>query len=127
MTQYKSQVGDPQSCIDSCLKTYEVCTRTLAAGLEINEDQDFITSLQLCAQASQLAAQSMLLDSELHVKACGLCADFCEEVADLCEDFEESEMRYCAEVCLKCAKSCRAMMGSHAASHQPPQSDVRLV
>lgn len=127
MTQYKSQNGDPQSTIEACLKTYEVCLRTLAAGLEINEDQDFITALQLCSQASQLAAQAMLLDSEFYVKACGLCADFCEEVAELCEDFEETEMRYCAEVCLKCAKSCRALVGTHAASPQALQSDVRLV
>lgn len=126
MTQYMSQNGDPQTCIEACLKCYEVCTRTLAAGLEINEDQDFITALQLCAQACQLSAQALLLDSDFHVKTCNLCADFCEEVADLCEDFEEMEMRHCAEVCLRCSKLCRQMAG-HAVSHQPLQSDVRLV
>jgi hypothetical protein len=126
MTHGMSQNRNRQACIDSCLKAYEVCTRTLATGLEINEDQDFIKNLQLCSQVCQLTSQALLLNSDFETRLCLLCADICTEVAELCEDFEEDEMRICAEVCLKCAKACR-MMGSHPSSHLPLQSDIRLV
>ncbi len=119
----KLQSESVQACVDNCLKTYEVCTRTLAAGLEINEDQDFITALQLCGQACQLTAQALLLDSEFYSKACELCASFCEEVADLCEDFDEAEMKNCGQICLKCAKSCRVLLSMSEDSHLSRQSD----
>jgi len=126
MTQILSQKRDSQDCIEQCLKCYEVCTRTLAAGLEINEDQDFLTALQLCAQACQLSAQSLLLDSVFYTKTCGLSADLCEAVASICADFDEEEMKLCGEVCAATAKSCRRLI-THAVTHQALQSDVRLV
>ena len=107
MTQASSQNRDTQNGIDQCLKCYEVCTRTLAAGLEINEDQDFITALQLCAQTCQLVDQALLLDSPFAGKTSLLCAEICEEVALICEEFEEEEMRDCGAVCAECAKVCR--------------------
>lgn len=125
MTQFLSQNGDAQDCIEHCLKCYEVCTRTLAAGLEINEDQDFITALQLCSQAAQLAAQSLLLDSAFYTKTCALAAELCESVSMICENFDEEEMKHCGEVCAETAKSCRKL-----AAHPVPQkalpADVRL-
>jgi hypothetical protein len=96
-------------------------------GLEINEEQDFITTLQLCAQTCQLAAQSLLLDSAFQIKICSLCADLCEEVALICRNFDEEEMRYCGEVCHECGVSCRHIMGGHPVTDQSLQSDIRLV
>lgn len=126
MTQLTSQKGDIQSCIDQCMNCYEVCTRTLAAGLEINEDQDFITALQLCSQACQLAAQALLLDSAFYTKTCALCADLCDAVALICENFDENEMKHCGEVCSLTSKTCRGLI-AHAVSPQAMQSDIRLV
>lgn len=126
MALFMSQKGDTQDCIQKCLKCYEVCTRTLAAGLEVNEDQDFITTLQLCAQSCQLSAQALLLDSEFHSKICALNADLCDAVADLCQDFDEAEMRECEHVAKACAKACRSLL-PHGASSQSLQSDIRLV
>lgn len=132
MTQAKSQSESLQSAIDQCLKTFQVCTKTMAAGLEINEDQDFITSLKLCGQTCQLAAESLLLDSPFYNRTCALCAEFCEIVAELCEDFDEPEMQVCALSCTKCAQTCRSLAAdsgvapslSHPAS---PQSSARPV
>ena len=126
MTRSLSQNRNKQNCIESCLKAYEVCTRTLSMGLEIHEDQSFIKTLQLCTQVCQLAAQALLLDSNFDSRLCFLCADICTEVAELCEDFNETERKNCAEVCLRCARACR-LMSSHPASHLAMHSDIRLV
>lgn len=126
MTQFLSQNRDTQICIDQCLKCYEVCTRTLAAGLEINEEQDFITTLQLCAQTCQLASQSLLLDSAFYVKICSLCADLCDEAAKICQNFDEEEMRHCGEVLRNCEEALRRLL-AHPVTGQGLQPDIRLV
>jgi hypothetical protein len=126
MTQYPSHFGDPQMTVDNCLKCFEICTKTQALSLNLNEEQNFISALLLCAQSCQLTVQSLLLESPFYHQTCVLTAELCEQVADLCDDFDEPEIRSCGEVCLRCAKSCRAM-GSHAAPRPSRQSDVRLV
>lgn len=126
MTQFLSQNRDMSESIQKCLKCQEVCIRTMALGLEMNEDQDFITSLQLCAQACQLSAQAMLLESTFYSKACGFTADICDSLADFCENFDEPEIRDCGRLCRDCARSCRAMI-QHSASNQNFQADIRLV
>lgn len=95
--------------IQKCFKCQEACVRALALGLEMNEDPEFITSLQLCALGCQMAAQAMILRSHFFPKACLFSAELCESVAEQCESFDESEIQDCGRSCRDWVRAGRSL------------------
>lgn len=103
-----------QECIENCTRCHQICEQTISHCLRLggtHADVNHIRILRDCAQACTSAADFMLRDSDLHPKACSLCADTCLACAEDCEHLapEDQMMHLCAEVCRDCAESCRLM------------------
>jgi hypothetical protein len=103
-------------CIKNCEDCHGICLETVSYCLRMGgeyAEQGHLRLLLDCADACQAGMNFMLRGSELHGKACGLCADVCERLEQSCEKFsDDDEMRGCAEICRRCADSCREMAGA---------------
>jgi hypothetical protein len=102
-----------QSCIDECLRCYQVClgtamTHCLETGGKHVEPQHF-RLMMACAEICRTAAHFMLLNTPHHKHVCGECAEICTECAKDCERI--GGMDDCVKACKQCAESCRAMAG----------------
>ena len=102
-----------QECIANCRECGTVCSETvrhcLDAGGEL-ASAAVVTRLLDCVDTCFTSAKFMARRSELHPRACGLCAEACTRCAEACERFPDDEvMRRCAEICRRCAESCQRM------------------
>lgn len=104
-----------RQCIESCLECSSVCIETISHCLEKggkHADPHHIALLQDCADICETSARFMLRGSDLHSRACEVCADVCNRCAESCEALGADEfMQRCADVCRRCAESCREMAG----------------
>lgn len=103
--------SEMQSCIDSCLRCYQVCTSTamghcLEAGGQHTEPRHF-RLMVACAEICRTSAHFMLIGTEHHKHTCRECAEICEECAKDCESL--GDMDKCVAACRSCAESCRKM------------------
>lgn len=100
-----------QTCIQACLKCYEVCTRMTATHcLETGGDHvepDHIRLMLACSEICRTNAHLMLIDYADHKKLCALCATICEECARSCEKL--NGMEECVDACMRCAAACKGM------------------
>lgn len=105
--------GEMHECIQDCTDCHNVCLETVAHCLQLggaHAEAAHIGLLLDCAQMCATSADFMLRGSELHGRACAVCAESCERCAASCERFSDDEqMRSCAELCRRCAESCRRM------------------
>ncbi|HLU76485.1 MAG TPA: four-helix bundle copper-binding protein [Burkholderiales bacterium] len=98
-----------QACIDLCLDCYRSCLAE-ATGHCLEKggrhaDADHISLMLGCAQLCRTTAEFMLMQTKLHYKVCGACAEICEACAVSCEQLED--MEHCVEICRRCADECR--------------------
>jgi len=108
-----------QACIQSCLNCHAICTQTVAYCLQMggaHAEASHIKALLDCAQTCITSADFMLRGSELHGRACGLCAEACNRCAESCERIgaSDQQMQACAQECRRCAESCQRMAGMAA-------------
>jgi hypothetical protein len=101
------------NCIRECLDCYQICVRTKVHCLKLGGEHaqaSHIALLSACAEICQLAAHSMLTESEFQEKLRALCAEACKRCAEDCAKFTEDEvMQTCSDVCKRCALACQAM------------------
>ena len=102
---------DMQSCIDECLRCYQVCLATamrhcLEEGGQHVEPQHF-RLMMACAEICRTSAHFMLIGTPHHKHTCRECAEVCMECASDCE--RVGGMDECVEACRSCAESCRRM------------------
>lgn len=100
-----------RSCIDSCIKCYEVCLNTsmshcLESGGKHVEPEHF-KLMTACAEICRSAAALMLIGTEHHRRLCKVCAEICDDCAKSCESV--GDMNECVQTCRACAESCRKM------------------
>lgn len=100
-----------QTCIQACLKCYQVCTRMTATHcLETGGDHvepDHIRLMLACSEICRTNAHLMLIDYADHKKLCALCATICEACARSCEKL--NGMEECVDACMRCAAACKEM------------------
>lgn len=101
-----------ESCVQACLKCYEVCMRMTATHcLETGGEHvapDHIRLMLACAEICRTSAHLMLIDYADHKKLCALCITICEECAESCEKLDG--MEDCVKACQQCASACREML-----------------
>jgi hypothetical protein len=105
---------DMQQCIQNCLDCHSICLATVPHCLQMgghHASQQHITTLMQCAEICQTSANFMLMNSPLHARVCGVCAEACVRCAQECEQMAngDQQMLACAETCRRCAESCRQM------------------
>ncbi len=114
---FKGTTDEMQKCIQHCIDCHQVCIQTIQHCLTKggkHADPQHIRLLQDCAQVCQTSADFMIRGSDLHGKACALCAEACIACAVSCEAMGDDEvMKTCAEVCRSCAESCQKMAAKH--------------
>jgi hypothetical protein len=107
-----------QQCIQNCLDCASICLESIPYCLEMggrHAQPAHIRLLMACSEICKTSASYMLLDSPLHGRVCGVCAEVCAACARDCEQLgDDSQMQACAQVCWRCAESCRDM-ASHSA------------
>lgn len=105
-----------RSCIDGCVRCYEVCLSTVPYCLEQggrHAKEAHITLLLDCAKICQTAVDFMLRGSDEHGRISAACAALCQRCAEDCDQFASDDvMHACAEVCRRCADSCEQMSGT---------------
>ena len=102
---------DMRSCIDACLRCYQVCfstamTHCLEQGGK-HVEPDHFRIMIACTEICRTAAHFMLMNSPHHKHTCAECAEICEECAKSCE--QVGDMDECVQECRRCAESCRKM------------------
>jgi hypothetical protein len=97
------------------LATLEECRETTLASamhsLERGGDhakEEHIRWLLDTAEATTVAANFLVRDSEYAGDMLNLCSYICDDCATSCEDLPDDEnMVHCAQVCRNCASACR--------------------
>lgn len=102
---------DMQLCIQSCLDCHSICLSSVTNyNLRLGERYAEAAHIRLlldCAEICQTSANFMLRGSDLHAWTCGICAEICQRCAQSCREFRKDEMmQRCAEVCDRCALLC---------------------
>lgn len=107
--------ADMRRCIEDCSDCLNICLESVTHCLELggrHAAPDHLQALLDCVSTCRTAGETMLRGSQLHGRACGLCAEACARCATSCESFADSAlMRQCAEACRRCEASCRVMAG----------------
>lgn len=100
-----------QSCVDACLRCYQICLGTVTAHcLKQGGEHAAPSHIQLmlsCSETCRASAHVMILGSSHHKHLCAECAEICEDCARECERL--GEMDECIDACRACARSCREM------------------
>jgi hypothetical protein len=107
---------DLSDCIEQCWHCHATCLATalnhcLVQGGAHTEREHFTTML-LCAEVCQVAANAMLASSVLHPRLCATCAEICAQCADSCEGL--AGMEACVRDCRRCQRSCEEMAAQPA-------------
>ena len=116
-TSSPTTTREMQECIDICLECHSICLMTIQHCLELggkHAEPRHITTLLDCAEICQTSANFMLRGSDLHGRACALCAEACRACAESCERMAagDTQLQQCAEVCRRCEQSCQQMAAS---------------
>lgn len=100
-----------EECVRDCLNAHRVCVDTLVYCLERGDLAGRLARELLdCAEMCETAAHFLLRGSELHPRACALCAEVCAVLADACDEFaDDPQLRVCADACRAASASCRAV------------------
>lgn len=94
-----------------------VCENTFTAVLGMLGMRDVHTrvmQLQLlrdCADICTLTAKYIARSSMYSRSLAGLCAEVCEMCGNHCSNMPDPQSQFCGQVCLDCAKECRAYAG----------------
>lgn len=101
--------ADLQACIDLCLACYRSClaeaTQHCLKEGGRHAEADHVSLMLGCAQLCRTTAEFMLMQTKLHYKVCGACAEICEACAVSCQQLEG--MGDCVDLCRRCAVECR--------------------
>jgi hypothetical protein len=107
-----------QECIDRCQSCQEICLESVGHCLMLGGEHaaaDHIRRLIACAEICDTSARFMLLGSDHHARTCGVCAEVCAACAADCDRLSDDEMmQRWADVCRRCAESCRQTAGVRA-------------
>ena len=95
---------DMQECSKRCWECHRVCLETISHCLQMggqHADPAHIRLLMDCAEICLTSANFMLRASDFHVQTCAVCAVVCERCAKDCDQFNDAQMKTCAEACLR--------------------------
>jgi hypothetical protein len=114
---------DEQQCIERCTHCHRVCLETamnhcLEEGGRHVEASHFRVMIA-CSDICRVAADFMLMSSELHPKVCAVCADVCDACAQSCEEI--GGMDECVNACRQCAEACHQMAGARPGTERAAQ------
>ena len=125
-----------QVCIENCTRCHDTCLETLNYSLRRGGRFSESVHLRLlldCAEICQTSTNFMRRGSDLYRVTCEACAIVCENCATNCERYAvpgegsgapmsqhsgpshvsqenvDEQMKYCAEICRACARTCREM------------------
>lgn len=114
-TQLHQLSQQMQQCIQNCLDCHSICLSTVSTYClkqgRHHAEAAHIRLMLDCAEICQTSANFMLRGSDAHARICGVCAEICDHSGSDCELFadDDAQMQVCAEVCRRCAQSCRNM------------------
>jgi hypothetical protein len=105
---------DMRTCIALCSECHQVCLETLTHCIGLGGRHAEAAHLQLlldCADMCRTAEDFMLRHSERHGLTCGICAEICERCAESCRRIggDDGQMERCWATCRRCAEACRQM------------------
>jgi hypothetical protein len=113
MQQMAMQQLAMQQCVQNCKDCHAICMQTIAYCLHKGGQyvhNNLIQSLMDCCQMCLITEDSMLRNSLLHFRACGLCVEACRRCAEYCEQIgSDGAMQECAQLCRRCAECCQQM------------------
>lgn len=102
-------------CIRDCMACHAACHEAMADGLETggrHAAAEHILVLLDCAEFCRLTGEMMLRGSRFHRQVCILCADVCARCAESCRSFgDDARMRACANLCDRCAVTLAGLAG----------------
>ena len=78
---------DMHQCIQNCLDCHSFCSNTVMYCLQKGGMHAELAHIRLmldCAEICQTSANFMLRGSELHTRTCGICAEICDRCAASC-------------------------------------------
>jgi hypothetical protein len=110
---------DMRTCIALCSESHQVCLETVTHCIGIGGRHAEASHLQIlldCADICRISEDFMLRHSERHGLTCGLCAEICERCAESCRKLggDDGQMERCRVTCRRCAEACRQMAGMAA-------------
>lgn len=104
---------DREECIDNCTACHDACLELIDHCLRQGgrqADPDNIKLIEDCAEICQTTVNFMVRESSRHPLTCAVATVISEECARVLASFPDDEMMsQCAEICRRCAKSCRSM------------------
>lgn len=97
-----------QSCIDECLRCYQVCLGTASGHcLDVGDrhvQADHMRLILACAELCRTSAAILLIGTIHHKAICRECATLCDDCAKYCRTV--GGMEACIAACDECAASC---------------------
>ena len=100
-------------CALECETCFHHCVTQLAAGKQAHAKAVHLTIA--CADACVTAGRLVARKSPLMVSTCRACAECCDACAVECEKHDDATMKKMAQMCRKCAASCREMIKAMSA------------
>lgn len=104
--------GECQRICDLCA---DHCNKLLTEGKKEHATtlSTYVDCADVCMAAARIVSRrGPFIDTIC--KACNRCGKECEKYPD------DDHMHQCADVCRKCEKACREMLGAHQ-EHAPPK------
>src|SRR3989344_1897969 len=126
-----------QKCIDVCHSCALVCKQTIIHCIHEgrkHSDPEHLEQLISCIVICQASVDAGILEVLIHKipapkssdyseelfdvmaahspymdQMCVICVDICESCAESCDQFDNKEMKKCANECRACEKVCRDM------------------
>lgn len=101
-----------RECLKNSFDCYQKCTETITRCITLEGkhfEPEHLNLLMDCARICVTNADFILRNSNCYQQTCSITANICDECADNFERFEEDFMKECANVCRRCAESCREM------------------
>lgn len=98
-----------QDCAAMCCETWDI----LLNRSDVTMRKFQIKLLSDCASVCELCAKFIAENSVLIKSLCDYCAFVCEYCAKECLKHNERESQMCGQMCLNCARDCRAFTLKH--------------
>lgn len=108
-----------ESCIEACQECATACDHCATACLQEPDVKKMARCIALdlsCADACTFAVREMSRGSDFAMRACQLCAEYCDACGAECERHPMDHCQECAAACRRCAEECRKMSGARTAA-----------
>jgi hypothetical protein len=109
----QTKTEEMDRCIKNCLECYQVCEETANHCLMMGGKHTEVVHIRLlldCATLCNASAKLMIHNSDFHSDECKVCAEICNRCAESCKKIgNDAQMQSCIEICLRCAESCHEM------------------